>query len=294
MKNRHNLPEWLCETVQYLRDKYDPGKSDYTATSLLKPPMLFALEKKYADDIETDVADNLASFFGTSVHNSCEDALQHNKRYIVEERFYRKIKVPNSPGEKKTFLIGGQVDLFDLETNQLSDHKYTSIMKYLMGDKSEYEQQLNINRWLLRGNGHTVDSVRINLLAKDWRKGESKKNPDYPPTPYVPVDLPIWDDEDVETFIRNQIVEKEHAKLGTYRVCTEEERWARPSKYAVMKKGRKSAVRVLDSQEEAEQYIIDKKLDKSHTIDFRPGENIRCEQYCPVSEWCPWFKENYE
>lgn len=290
MKNRHNLPQWLCDTVKYLRDKYNPGESDYTATSLLKPPMMYALEKKHEDEIETDVADNLASFFGTSVHDAIESALVDNDRYIVEKRFYRKIRVDDAPGRKKVFLIGGQVDLYDKETKQLSDHKYTSIMKYLMGDKSEYESQLAINRWLLRGNGYDVDSVAINLLAKDWRKGEMRRNPDYPPTPFVPLHLPLWEDEDVETFIRNQIIEKEHAKLGTYRVCTEEERWTRPSKYAVMKKGRKSAVRVLDTEEQAKDYMKD--LDKKHYIEHRPGENIRCEQYCNVAEWCPWFNED--
>jgi hypothetical protein len=74
--------------------------------------------------------------------------------------------------------------------------------------------------------------------------------------------------------------------------CAPEEMWEEPTKYAVMKKGRKSAVRVLGSMEDAEKYMEDKGLStKIHSITVRPGSRKRCDSYCNVNQWCNRYKE---
>lgn len=288
MKNANDLPDWLVKSVSYLNSQYNPGSGDYTATSLLKPPMLYGLEWIHKEEIEEDVVDNLASFHGTAVHNAIEDALKDDDRYIVEERFYRKIKVPDAPGKQKTFTVSGQIDLYDRETKQLSDHKTTSIFKLVVfEDHHDYEAQCAINRWIMQGNGFEVESVAINGFPKDWRRGESKKSGDYPDYPFFLLELPNWSTKITEDFIRHKIIEKEWAKLGSMRTCTKEERWQRESKWAVMKAGRKSAVRLLDSKEEAEEYIKEKGLDKKvHYLEERKAEANRCDNFCPVATWC--------
>ena len=57
----------------------------------------------------------------------------------------------------------------------------------------------------------------------------------------------------------------------------------------MMKKGRKSAVRLLDSEEQAEAYVKDKNV-KGGYVEKREGENIRCDGYCSVREFCPCVK----
>ena len=279
MNNKYNIPEWLVDTIQWSRDNYSPGESDYTTTSLLRPARIYALSKLHKDEIEEDVSDNFASFFGDCVHTAMESALIDNDRYIVEERFYRHIEVGG-----KQFKIGGQIDLYDKETKVLSDHKFTSVMKLMMGDKEEYEQQLAINRWLLMGYGYEVEECKINLFLKDWRTGEAKKNPDYPKVPFVELDFPLWPKENVENFILVSFHEKELALKGFHTHCTEEERWARPSKWALMKKGQKRAVKLYDNEEEANNNV-----GKGMYVEHRPGEDIRCDSYCSVNKFCDYY-----
>jgi hypothetical protein len=69
--------------------------------------------------------------------------------------------------------------------------------------------------------------------------------------------------------------------------CSEEERWFRPGKLAVMKEGRVKAMKLfnISEREEAEQYAADNK----GYVEERPGENARCDTFCPVSKWCSQY-----
>ena len=54
--------------------------------------------------------------------------------------------------------------------------------------------------------------------------------------------------------------------------CTEQERWAKKDVFAVKKEGRKTAVKLFDTQEEAEAKIAE--LGKGHYLEIRKGESI--------------------
>jgi len=104
----------------------------------------------------------------------------------------------------------------------------------------------------------------------------------------------MWDRAKVTEFI-NERVKMHKWNKDIYDedlpVCTPEERWERPTKYAVQKKGRKSALRLLDSQEDAEKYIDDHGLAvPTHYIEVREGESVRCESYCNVNKFCNFYK----
>ncbi|MEW5724152.1 MAG: hypothetical protein AB1896_13665, partial [Thermodesulfobacteriota bacterium] len=73
---------------------------------------------------------------------------------------------------------------------------------------------------------------------------------------------------------------------------------------AVMKEGRKSALRVLPTMEEAIAWSVENGLaetvaeeivwKKGHRIVTRPGQSIRCESYCAVSGFCNQFQSMQE
>jgi len=69
--------------------------------------------------------------------------------------------------------------------------------------------------------------------------------------------------------------------------CTDEERWHRPDSYAVMKEGRKSALRVFAAEGVAQAFIENHADAKKLSIEFRQGKDIRCESYCQVRAVCP-------
>ena len=67
--------------------------------------------------------------------------------------------------------------------------------------------------------------------------------------------------------------------------------WKKEDTYRVMKKGRKSALRVLDSQQEADKYIDGHKDEKDLSVELALGKAIRCESYCLVAEFCNQYQE---
>ena len=66
--------------------------------------------------------------------------------------------------------------------------------------------------------------------------------------------------------------------------CSPEERCERPTTYAVMRRGLKSALRVFDNVEQARELAGG---ESDRHVEVRPGRAIRCEGYCPVAKFCP-------
>ena len=296
MMNKWDLPDWLVTVIERTRASYSSGNSDFTATSLLKPPLIYALEKEH--EFEEDAADNLASLDGTALHNCIEHQLTDDPRYLVEHRFYRTVHVPNAPGKKKNFIISAQIDVYDKETKVLWDSKRSKIFKWIKGNFYDYEAQMNIQRFLMKEKYEEPEEMKIAFFPKDHDRNKAKWDKDYPDVAFTPIDIPKWHDDDVVDFIRTSIVEKLYALRGHKRLCTPEERWQRPSAWAVMRKGRKSAIRVFDTEGEAEDYLksltndLTKKVGGEY-IEHRPGEDVRCTGFCPVSQHCSYFQENY-
>ena len=75
------------------------------------------------------------------------------------------------------------------------------------------------------------------------------------------------------------------AEAGKVLPCTPEERWERPTHFAVMKQGQKRVVRVFDTREEAEGNITKAGL----YVEERAGSSVRCEYYCRVASFCPQY-----
>ena len=76
-------------------------------------------------------------------------------------------------------------------------------------------------------------------------------------------------------------------------LCTPLERWSRPDQFAVMKDGRKSALRLLSTMKDAKQYIVDKNMKegKGCTIVHRVGQDVRCDNYCSVNKFCDYYNK---
>ena len=73
----------------------------------------------------------------------------------------------------------------------------------------------------------------------------------------------------------------------------QEEMWERPSKFAVMKKGQKKAVKLCDTEWNAQDYILSASMIASRNfyIEPRPGARIRCESYCICKDYCDQYKD---
>ena len=78
-------------------------------------------------------------------------------------------------------------------------------------------------------------------------------------------------------------------------LCTPEERWAKPPKFAVMKNQNKRATKLFDTEEEAQSFIDfhSRNSKDKFFIEKRPGTDGKCSEYCSVCEFCDYWRENY-
>ena len=263
-----------------------------SVTGLLKPPFAAALEDAHEDEIVEDAMDGIWMLMGSAMHGVVERGAKTIG--IAEDRLKMTIL-----GE----TITGGYDLLWEEDGVLTvdDFKFTSVWSYVFAKKhkaegkrsklDEWEGQLNLYVLMLRRLGFDVKRARVCLIFRDWTKSKAQ-DPGYPP-PSVIVPLKIWTEKEQTAFAEERVrLHKEALEPEKVpEMCSSDERWQQPAKYAVMKPGAAKATRVLDSEEEALKYIAEKKV-KGGMVVMRPGRDTRCEDYCPVNKWCPHFMES--
>jgi len=142
----------------------------------------------------------------------------------------------------------------------------------------------------------------LNMILRDWQV--SKKREDgYPKIPFVVVPIHLWGYKAQTDYINRRI--HEHLTFPM-KECTPEEKWQRPTTFAVMEKGRKKAMiasvynngvrEPITSKQQALEVIKQRKLYnryKSGTIYIqeRPGRRVRCEDWCLVRSVCPFNRQ---
>lgn len=272
LTNKYNLPAPLKSALR--RDLYHhPGH--ISVTGLIQPPQLRQLSIRYDDQIVEDVSDRIWMLLGNAVHDVLERADTTNS--LQEERLETEVM---------GWKITGKADLWD--DNTVSDYKITSVWAGINGVKPEWEAQLNMYGLLYEQNTFTVDALQIVAIYRDWSKGKAKQGGDYPAVPAQVLPVERWPVDDAELFLQTRVqVHKDAEDLEDEELpeCTAEERWEKPTTYAVMKEGRKSAVRVFDTEKQVQDYIMDYGGAKNY-IETRPGRSVRCEEYCPVRDFC--------
>ena len=265
--NKLNLPYPIYQACK--NDDYDKGDADYSVTQLLKPAWMNNLAKKHSGELERDCSDMLWALMGSAMHKILEIDC---KNYLQEKRLDYDVA-----GK----IISGKIDLFDVDNSILYDYKFASVWEYIYGLKDEKIQQLNIYKFLLEENSDIdVNKLKIVFLFRDWSKTKAEHDSNYPQTQIAIVNVPTWEKEKTLNFIKSRIKAIEHPAP-----CTKDERWCRDEKWAVMKKGRKSAVKLFDNQKDAEKL---KTESDNYYIEHRLGTNTRCMHYCDVSKFCEY------
>lgn len=266
------------------KEYYSKGKADFSVTEIISPPRIQRLRKKHFDEIEQDVADMLWSLLGSALHVVAERGQTEN--HITEERLNTEID---------GVTLSGAIDLqknTDLGT-VITDYKFTSAWA-IRQDKFEWEAQQNIYAWLVtRVKKETVSSIQICAMIRDWSRREAASKPDYPPAPIQVLELNLWPLERTEAYIKERLQMHRLAKVAddwgdALPECTDDERWMRTTQYAVKREGRKTAIRVLDSEEEAKELAEKEK----GFVEIRKGEAIRCaNNFCGVNQWCSQYNQ---
>jgi len=277
--NNWNVPETLMTlaTTEY----YSKGASQYSVTELMSPPRIRRLREQYDEKVVQDVADNLWQLLGSALHVVMERGVTDG--YIQEERLFINVD---------EIAISGQIDL-QKETPEgivIIDYKFTSAWA-VMQDKVEWEQQLNVYKWLVeKVKKRKVVGLQICAFIRDFSRHEKKDG--YPKAPIHMVDIPMWDAVKTETYVRDRLEQHRNAKMfqdfgEELPLCSDEERWQRETVYAVKREGRKTAIKLFKSIEEATELA---EKEKGY-VETRKGEPVRCTgNYCGVAQWCDQYQ----
>ena len=278
--NKYNLPIALVRAMS--RDDYTKGKSDYSVTGLLTPPKVALLREQYNDRMEMDISDKMYTFLGTALHKVMEDTVMpENCPY--EERLFTEIDGTT---------ISGAIDIQERVPagTIVWDYKVTSVWS-VMYKKDEWVQQLNMYKWFVETvKKERVVGLKICAFLRDWSGNKTGEN--YPEASIVIVDIPLWTATEAEEFIRNRLNAHKEAKMvmefGQELVpCSDKERWMSETTFAVKREGRKTAIRVLTSEQEAKEMA---EKEKGY-VETRTGEPRRCAgNYCGVAEWCKQYQ----
>lgn len=268
-------------------DEYERGKAEFTATELIKPSRIVSYTRKHWDDLVEDVSDRVWRFQGQTKHIVLERIARTDPhRYIVETR--HEATMPDTGA-----LISGQIDLLDKNDGTLYDWKETSVWKFMVGDTKEWEEQANVNLYLLRMNG-LLPTRLINIaLLKDWKIREARfgRKEDYPKCAVHVMPLPMWSVGQAQHYI-NEKVKKHRAEMANPPVCSKAERWQRDASFAVMRTDRKRAVKLCTSRDQAEAVqlhhmkIAPPGDAKKFYIEERDAEPVRCLDFCAVQLHC--------
>jgi len=292
--NKKHLPDLLVRAVE--NDPYSPGeKTDISATTLIRPPQQVVLQRFHASDLVEDAADRIWALLGSATHNILERAA--GPEDVSEVRYYADVL---------GWKLSGQIDLLESD-GTLNDFKVTSVWSVkdaLENGKSDWEQQLNILAYLVNCNqvSRRVEKLRIIAICRDWSPSGALRDSSYPGQ-VESIEIPLWSPDKQHGFIEERVRLHQEARQGNYGPCTASERWEKPNAYAIKKEGRKSALRVLQTESEALAWMLSNKLAEKvengepykfktgHSIEFRQGESTRCEKYCSVKDYCRQYAE---
>lgn len=266
--NLHGLPQAFVDAV--MNDSYTGG-GDISVTKLIDTPQRRVLHKQFSNLIVEDVIEKMYSMWGQVAHGILE---RSDKQAIVEERLYMEVG---------GWKLSGQLDRLLVADEAIEDWKTLSVFKK---QTKGFEEQLNIYRLLAHRNGFTVNHLRVFAIYRDWRRYEAKRGGDYPPIPFQTIDIPVWSIEDTEKFVANRVAMHQAADKGEVVECTDEERWATPTTYALMKEGGKKATKVALTSEELGD------PPKGFVIETRLGGYRRCAEFCDVAPFCSQYKRD--
>ena len=277
--NKFDLPAPLVAFVT--RDNYSRGASQYSVTELMSPPKIKRLQEQYDSEMVRDASDLIASRMGSETHRLLEE--KNAEGYLNEERIF---------AEMDGVIISGAIDL-QQETPEgiiIIDYKFTKAWT-VMQNKDDWKQQLNIYKWLVETvKRKKVVGLKICAVIKDWSRFETREG--YPAGNAVMIDIPMWDAVTTELYIRERLNMHRDAKVAhdfgeELQPCSKEERWEKETIYAVKREGRKTAIRIFKTIEEATELA---EKEKGY-VETRAGESTRCiANYCGVNEWCEQFK----
>lgn len=317
ISNKMNLPQPFVDAVS---EEYKYKEKRYSVTTLLKSEREIMLQRRHNDEIEQDVSDMIFAIFGTAVHSVLENA-NKSEDLLTEQHLF----LPVTLDDGDTYTLSGYMDLYDTKKGEVIDYKVTSTFKALKKDFDDYRMQGLMYAYMIgktkfykyltenpsetkyttefKEDGYvTCEMVQFNpkkatfyMVLRDWQKSKAKFDKDYPQSQVVPVTFKFTqkDFDFIEKWIKDKfeaIKKAEQLDDKDLPLCCDKDRWKNPDVWAVMKNGRKSALRLLNTEQEARSYMSKNGGDY---VELRKGVDRKCKEYCSACQFCEHWQKNY-
>ena len=151
--------------------------------------------------------------------------------------------------------------------------------------------QLNCYAHLLRENGYKPLAMSVAAILRDWTKSKAADSDDYPQQQVVTLRIPVWSQDKTYAYLSDRVKLHQHAQQAADNndplpLCSEEERWTRPGKVAICKRGRKRALKLVDNHQQAEEWMSGQNDSSDLYTEARPAQYPRCQSYCAVKAHC--------
>lgn len=246
LTNKFNLPQPIVRLVE--RQAYSRGRAHMSVTDLITPPQIVALRRQHRHEMEEDVSERFWAAMGSNIHSLLEAAADSD--HLTEERLFI---------DCAGWTISGQIDVQNHAGGGIavSDYKFTNVFSILY-PKPEWERQLNLYAYLVQAvKGVHVTSASVVAILRDWRKSSVARTRNYPATPIIVVDIPLWPIEVQAKYLHERVVLHQEA-MRTYDwhdrlpPCSDEDRWARNGGDAIRCKENYCGVAPFCSQWNAE------------------------------------------
>lgn len=270
--NQYDLPEPLARALTFERKA--PVKNRFSVTQLIRAPLPRLLLMEHYAEIDEDISGNLWALLGKAIH------------YVIEKSD-RDTEIRIETDVDGSTVVG-VVDY--CKDGMIIDWKTSSVWSVIFAGSKDWELQLQTYAYLLRDRN--IKELLVYMILRDWNQRDARKNPDYPAIPFAKMSYQPWGIARQEAYVRERVSLHHRAEIAPPGPiseefwCTPEERWDKADKWAVKKLGAARALKVCDTQEEAEKVVEGV---KGGIVEYRKGESTRCLWYCSVSPWCPYY-----
>jgi len=277
--NKHGLPEPFYNAVK----RHEHRSGDYSASMLSKPVQSVILTNRYDDIITKDCSEMVWSLFGTALHNVLEKGA--GKADLTEQYLTADIN-----GVK----LSGMSDLLtQTETGyKITDYKTLSVWSIVyMSSLEDWTSQLNTYAYLFSQNGFKITELEIVAFMRDWQQSKAMYDSNYPQCQVQTITIPLWEEREQLLYISDRIsLFEQHKDTPDDQLpeCTKTELWQDDDVFAIMKDGRKTAVKLHATLLDAEEHLAT--LDDKHSIVKREGKPKRCA-YCDARSVCNQYKK---
>ena len=263
--------------------QYTPKR--YSVTAVMKGVREAILQRRHDAEIEQDVSDMVWAIFGSAVHG----ILEHSEETASQLK-ENWLSVDMGDG----YELSGIFDLYDDATGTVTDYKTATAWKVVFGEFDDWKRQTLCYVWMLRQIGFDAKRGEIVAMLKDHSKTKAKADHTYPQHPVYRIgwDFSEQEIEECGEWLRGRFEEIKRAEVlpdDELPMCTEEERWHKADKWAVMKEGRKSAVKLYDSEKEAQERV-EEEGDKFY-VEHRLGDDPKCRDYCAACQFCKHYQD---